>query len=471
MYKKSFTYFLPIVVAGMIWSVSCKKEDKTRINVDRSVVAGGPSGAAGTCGDTTLSGVISTNLTLKSCKIYKLDGLVYVANNATVTIEAGTLIKGVKGIRAGGVETAGGALIVTRGSRLNAIGNVTNPIIFTSNEPVPASGDWGGVVLIGKAPTNYGASLSIEGVLPSSAPVDITYGGPGNFNFNDNSGILKYVRIEYAGFELTVDNELNGLSLYGVGNGTTLDYIEVYKSKADAFSFTGGTVNASHLLAIDALDDMFYTNLGYTGTISFGFGIADPTRASKNQSNGFESENSFNGAPTAPITHPVYNYMTIVGVPNATAASITNGLPSGSGKYGRAAHLRRNTQFTINRSVFIGFNYGISQDIALPVVEPPNNTYTRYLEGISILNTNYVHGYIYAYDKEVNFSGFTGIVPLGTTNKAYVNANPNLDVKLRFPFNVTRAIVNYIPLQLSPALIAGAFPAGNTTWADGWTVL
>jgi hypothetical protein len=471
MNNRSFAYFLPVLVVGMILNVSCKKEDKTKINVDRSIVAGGPSGAAGTCGDSTISGVINSNLHLKSCKIYKLDGLVYVANNAAVTIEAGTLIKGMKGIPAGGLETAGGTLIVTRGSKLNAVGNVANPIIFTSNEPVPASGDWGGVVLIGKAPTNYGAPLSIEGIIPGSAPVDITYGGPGNLNFADNSGILKYVRIEYAGFELTVDNELNGLSLYGVGNGTTLDYIEVYKAKADAFSFAGGTVNASHLLAIDALDDMFYTNYGYTGTISFGLGIADPTRSSKNQSNGIESENNVNGAPNVPFTHPVYNNITIIGVPNATVASNMNGLPSGNGKYGRGAYLRRNTQFTINRSIFIGFNYGISQDIALPVVEPPNNTYTKYLAGISILNTNYVHGYIYAYDKEVNSSGFTAIVPLGTTNKAYVNANPNFDVKLRFPFITPRAIINYIPNPISPAQIAGAFPIGNTTWADSWTVL
>jgi hypothetical protein len=470
MYNRFFTYFLPIVVAGMILSVSCKKEDKTKVNVDRSVVAGGPSGAAGTCGDTTLSGVISASLTLKSCKIYKLDGLVYVANNATLTIEPGTLIKGMKGIPAGGIETAGGALIVTRGSRLNAVGNVTNPIVFTSNEPVPASGDWGGVVLIGKAPTNYGTPLSIEGVSPNSAPVDITYGGPGNYNFADNSGILKYVRIEYAGFELTVDNELNGLSLYGVGNGTTLDYIEVYKSKADAFSFAGGTVNASHLLAIDALDDMFYTNFGYTGTISFGLGIADPTRSSRNQSNGVESENNTTGAPTVPFTHPVYNNITIVGVPNATIASNTSGLPAGNGKYGRAAHLKRNTQFTINRSIFLGFNYGISQDTAQPALQPPN-TYSKYLAGISTLNTNYVHGYIYAYSKEFNYSGFTGIVPLGTTNTAYVNANPNIDVKLRAPFIATRAIVNYVPNPVSPAQLAGAFPVGNTTWADSWTVL
>jgi hypothetical protein len=465
MYNRSFTYFLPIIVAGMIFSVSCKKEDKSKINADRAIVAGGPSGAAGTCGDSTIFGVITSNLTLKSCKIYKLDGLVYVANNATLTIEAGTLIKGIKG----NPGTPGSGLIVTRGSRLNAIGTATDPIIFTSNDPAPASGDWGGVVLIGKATSNHPVSLEIQGI-PNLPMADVTYGGPGNNIPADNSGILRYVRIEYAGYEKSQENNLNGLSLYGVGYGTTLDYIEVYKAKADAFAFFGGTVNASHLLAIYALDDMFDTNNGYSGTISYALGVADRSRADKGQSNGLESDNNEIGAPVTPYTHPTYNNITIVGQPTANAASITNGLPSGTGKYGRGAHLRRNAEFAINRSIFMGFNYGISQDTALPPLQPPH-TYSKYLAGISTLDTNYIHAYIYAYNKEANFTGFTGIVPLGTTNKGYVNADPNLSIKLKAPFSATPSISNYIPIILSPAKAAGAFPTGNTTWADGWTVL
>lgn len=448
---------------GMMLGTSCKKENNG-VNNDRSVVAGGPSGAAGTCGDSTITGVITSDITLKSCKIYKLDGLVYVANNATVTVEAGTLIKGIKGA----TGTAGGGLIVTRGSKLIANGTATDPIIFTSNEAVPASGDWSGIVLLGKAPTNHATAVRIEGV-PDVTPADATYGGPSNNIANDNSGSLKYVRIEYAGYELSVDNELNGLTLGGVGNGTTLDYIEVYKSKDDAFEFFGGTVNASHLVAIDALDDMFDTDNGYSGTISYALGVSDPNRADKSQSNGFESDNNANGDALSPYTHPTYQNITIIGQPNATAASITNGLPSGTGKYGRAAHLRRNAEFVINNSIFLGFNYGISLDTQKPATGA--NTKTKYDAGTSTLTGNFVHAYVYPYSTEVNFASFAAFTPLGTTNKAYTSANPNATIQLKAPFSRT-SFANFVPdIDLSPATAAGAFPTGNTTWANGWAKL
>jgi hypothetical protein len=449
---------------GMMLGTSCKKENNG-VQGDRTVVAGGPSGASGTCGDSTITGVITSNITLKSCKIYKLSGLVYVASGATVTVEAGTVIKGIKGA----AGTAGGGLIVTRGSKLNAVGTVTDPIIFTSNEAVPASGDWGGVVLLGKAPTNHAAAVTVEGIT-GTPPADATYGGPTNNIPGDNSGSLKYVRIEYAGFELATDNELNGLTLAGVGSGTLIDYVEVYKSKDDAFEFFGGTVNASHLVAIDALDDMFDTDNGYSGTISYALGVSDPTRADKSQSNGFESDNNATGAAVTPNTHPTYNNITIIGQATAAAASITNGQPSGTGKYGRAAHLRRNAEFAINSSIFLGFNYGISQDTALPTVQPPH-TLSKYIAGISTLSTNHVHAYIYAFAKESNFTGFSAITPLGATNVGYVNADPNLGIKLAAPFSATRAISNYVPQAFSPAKTVGAFPTGNTTWANSWTKL
>jgi hypothetical protein len=455
---------------GMMLGTSCKKENG--VSGDRTVVAGGPSGASGTCGDSTITGVITSNITLKSCKIYKLDGLVYVANNATVTVEAGTVIKGIKGIPPAGTNpgTPGGGLIVTRGSKLIAIGTATDPIIFTSNEATPASGDWGGVVLLGKAPTNHPDSVKVEGI-GGVPPANAYYGGPTNNIPADNSGSLKYVRIQYAGYELSTDNELNGLTLAGVGSGTLLDYIEVYKSKDDAFEFFGGTVNASHLVAIDALDDLFDTDNGYSGTISYAIGVSDPNRADKSQSNGFESDNNATGLTWTPYTHPTYNFVTIIGQPSLAAASISNGQPSGTGQYGRAAHLRRNAEFVINNSIFLGFRYGISLDTALPAIQPPH-TLSKYWAGTSILNTNYVHAYIYAFDKEYNNSAFSAITPLGTTNKGYVNANPNLDIQLANPFAATRAFSNYVPNALSsPAKAAGAFPTGNTTWANGWTVL
>ncbi|MBO9730673.1 MAG: hypothetical protein J7623_18665 [Chitinophaga sp.] len=456
-------------VLGMMLGTSCKKEHN--VTNDRPVLAGGPSGASGTCGDSTITGVITSNLTLKSCKIYKLDGLVYVNSGVTVTVEAGTVIKGIKGTPPSGTNpgTPGGGLIVTKGAKLIAVGTPTDPIIFTSNEAVPASGDWGGIVLLGKAPTNHPDSVLVEGIT-GLTPASAYYGGPTNNVAADNSGKLVYVRIEYAGYELATDNELNGLTLAGVGSGTQLDYIEVYKSKDDAFEFFGGTVNASHLIAVDPLDDMFDTDNGYRGTISYAIGISDPNRADKSQSNGFESDNNATGLTWTPYTHPTYSNVTIIGQPTAAAASITNGLPSGNGKYGRGAHLRRNAEFAISNSIFLGFNYGISQDTALPTIQPPH-TLSKYWAGISTLSTNYVHAYVYAFSKEFNNTAYSAITPLGTTNKGYVNANPNASIQLANPFGSPRSFSNYVPNALSPAKTAGAFPTGNTTWANGWTVL
>lgn len=455
MNRQLLTISLSSVVAilSLTLGTSCKKENEVATD-QRAVVAGGPSGSAGTCGDSTINTAITGNIALKSCKIYKLSGLVYVTNNAVVTIEPGTVIKGLKGIS----PAVGGGLVITSGAKLVADGTVDNPIVFTSNEVFPVSGDWCGVVIVGNAPANPVSAVTVPG-LPTPFSGDVTYGGPGKNVPNDNSGILRYVRIEYAGFELTSVSALNGLTLAGVGNGTVLDYIEVYKAKADAFGFYGGTVNAAHLLAIDPLDDLFDMDQGYNGTINYALGIADPNRADKSQSNGLETDNNMNGDPVTPYTHPTINYLTVIGLPNAAAASVTNAPPSGIGRYGYAAHLRRNSEFAISNSIFMGYNYGIFIDGSQPPTGP--NSLTKYLLGISTLNNVWVHAYV---------TPFVGFTPVGTTNHGYVSANPNQDIKLNAPFAVTPMISNYIPQVTSPARTAGAFPLGNTTWANGWSI-
>lgn len=456
MNKKLLTVMLTSAVVTLnmtVWT-SCKKENSDGTQ-ERAVMAGGPSGASGSCGDSAISSTITSNITLKSCKVYKLSGLIYVINNAVVTIEPGTVIKGVKGVP----PAAGGGLIITSGAKVIADGTAANPIVFTSNEAAPASGDWCGVALVGNAPANPVSAVTVPGI-PTPAPGDITYGGPAKNVANDNSGILRYVRIEYAGYDLNGSSAMNGLTLAGVGNATILDYIEVYKAKADAFGIYGGTVNASHLLAIAPLDDLFDTDNGYNGTITYALGIADITRADKSVSNGLESDNNMNGDPVTPYTHPTFNHLTIIGLPNAAAAAVTNAPPSGVGRYGYGAHLRRNTEFAINNAIIMGYNYGIFLDASLPPTGP--NTKTKYDMGISTLTNVFVHGYI---------APFLGFTPLGTTTIGYVSPDPNQDIKLNAPFASVRAINNYIPQALSPAKASGAFPVGNTAWANGWTVL
>src|SRR5690606_14445225 len=167
-----------------------------------------------------ISGEITSNTTWTSDKIYVLKGFVFVSNGATLTIEAGTIIKGDKATK--------GTLTITRGSKINAIGTVEKPIVFTSAlaAGARAHGDWGGLIILGTAPVNQGADVKIEGGLAGPSGKDeknyIYYGGT---DAADNSGTLKYVRIEFGGIPFSPDNEINGLTLGGVGSGTTLDYI------------------------------------------------------------------------------------------------------------------------------------------------------------------------------------------------------------------------------------------------------
>jgi hypothetical protein len=458
-------------LAGAVLMSSCKKEGQPV--ADRSVSATQiiPS-------NPVLSGVLGTGHTIKdtirltSSVAWHLSGLVYVDSSDVLIIEPGTVIRGDKSTS---TTVPGGGLVVTRGAKVLAQGTATSPIIFTSNQTTPASGDWSGVILLGNASSNHSGRVQVEGI-PSNPPADATYGGSVGTNDNDNSGILQYVRIEYAGFELSTDNEINGLTLAGVGRGTTLDFIEVYKSKDDAFEFFGGTVNASHLISVDALDDMFDTDNGFRGTIRYALGLADTTRADKSQSNGFESDNNSTGTTATPITHPVYRYITIVGLPSQARASITNGQPSGTGLYGRGAQLRRNAEFDIDSAIYLGYNFGVSLDSAL------GTTRDKFYAGTSVLKHSFVHAFVKPFVTEsagnpvtaVGFNTaanqFTIFATSATNgNTGFTTANPNANIGLANPFvrpaTATNA-ANWIPGSLNASRTVGAFP-GRTDWTAG----
>ncbi|HNW77206.1 MAG TPA: hypothetical protein PKJ28_10015, partial [Bacteroidales bacterium] len=250
--------------------------------------------------DTTavvISGEITGNVTWSSNHTYLLRGFVYVVDGATLTIQPGTIIKGDK--------PTVGTLIVERGGKILADGTPVNPIVFTSNAPVGFRnrGDWGGLVLCGKAPVNNG-DPQIEGGPRSH------YGGN---EPADNSGILRYIRIEYAGYPLQPDKEINGLTLAGVGSGTVVDYIMVSYANDDSFEWFGGTVNAKHLIAFRGLDDDFDTDNGFTGNVQYLLAVRDKTVADVSGSNGYESDNDANGSTNAPFTRPVFCNATLIG--------------------------------------------------------------------------------------------------------------------------------------------------------------
>ncbi len=212
--------------------------------------------------DVNVSANISTNTTWTANHVYLLQGQIYVTNNATLTIEAGTVIQG-------DINTAGSGLFVTKGAKLNAIGTSSQPIVFTSNQPVGSRnlGDWGGVILLGKASSNsVGGVANIEGIAPTS---DTEFGGGTSPDDNDNSGSLQYVRIEFGGYVYAPNKEINGLTFGAVGRGTTIDHIQISYANDDAFEWFGGAVNCSHLVAYRCLDDDFDTDFGFRGNYNF----------------------------------------------------------------------------------------------------------------------------------------------------------------------------------------------------------
>ncbi|WP_160712533.1 hypothetical protein [Chitinophaga solisilvae] len=453
--------FLTAILSAVLFS-SCRKEAGTVEN--RAVTAGTmklgtPNVLSGTLGT---GHTIRDTIRLSNAFTWHLSGLVYLDAEDVLVIQPGTLIVGDVSTTTG---TPGGGLIVSKNAKIFAEGTVASPIIFTSERyntnPVP--GDWAGIILLGNAPTNAPATTRVEGISPAY-PNDVTYGGT---NHLDNSGVMKYVRIEYAGWEESLDNEINGLTMAGVGAGTTIDYVEVFKPLDDAFEWFGGNVNASHLVAVDARDDLFDTDRGYMGSISFALGLTDTTRSDHSRSNGIEDDNDPFSSSSVPVTHPKFNYLTIIGLPTAAIAASLRTLPSGlTGRYGAGAHLRRNSEFEIKNSIFLGYTNGILID-STPGIP---GTYYKFLNGISFLQNTFVHGFVNAYAKQTGSTVIKITPPPPGNNLGYETPNPNANIQLVAPF-IRIQPSNYVPLSLSAARNAGAFPLGNTTWANGWTRL
>lgn len=299
---------------------------------------------------TTVSADITTNTTWSG--VVKLMNKVYVKNNATLTIAPGTIIRGDK--------LTQGTLIITRGAKIIADGTAANPIVFTSNEAVGArnEGDWGGLVLLGLAKNNQpGGVANIEGIVPTT---DSQYGG--NFD-NDNSGILRYVRVEFAGIALEPNKEINGITFGSVGNQTIVDYVQVTFSGDDSFEWFGGTVNCKHLIAYRGLDDDFDCDFGYRGKVQFALSIRDKDLSdAPGDSNAFECDNDAAGSTAQPKTRPIFSNVTLVG-PKGNG---TTALPTGE-KFEKAFRLRRNSAVSVLNSLVTGWEKGLSIEGA-PVV-------------------------------------------------------------------------------------------------------
>jgi hypothetical protein len=320
---------------------------------------GGEEGPINVPSTTTLTGNINTTTTLTSDKVWTLKGYVYVTDGAKLIIQPGTTIVSDVAEK--------GALCIERGSQIIAEGTPTKPIVFTSGRPEGqrSPGDWGGIVILGRAKTNRSSEPTIEG------GIGRPYGGT---NDSDNSGVMRYVRIEYAGIAALPNSEINALTLGGVGNGTILENIQTIYANDDAFEFFGGNVNGKNLYAFATADDDFDFDFGYTGTITNGVAKRDPQFVdSGDAGNGVECDNDGTGSGAQPMTHPKLFNMILVG-PNVSSALANHNL---------GLRFRRATQFTMKNSIVWGWMKG---GLSLE----SNETAQFVKDGVSVFENNSV---------------------------------------------------------------------------------
>jgi len=323
----------------------------------------------------TLSGRITKDTTLFAKDVNYLSGIVYVMKGVTLTIQEGAKVMG----KSSGADVA--ALVITRGAKIIARGTADKPIVFTSAAQNPASGDWGGIVLLGTARVNttltwkgtaVSGLTSVEGGV-NDTDLGLGLAGSGDVAFPtgndaDNSGVMQYVRIEYAGYAYQPDNELNSLTMAGVGNGTTISHIQVTYAKDDAFEWFGGTVNCKYLIAYKTQDDDFDTDNGYNGNVQFGIILRDSVIADISTSEAFESDNNSGGTATTFQTSAVFSNITAIG------PRIDPTFGKGNSLYRAGAHIRRNTGISIMNSIFAGWNRGFQFDASSGVPVDKNVT-------------------------------------------------------------------------------------------------
>jgi hypothetical protein len=291
-------------------------------------------------GDAVISGNITANRTLFKDTTYTISGFVQVTNGATLTIQAGTRILG-------DFATVGSSLFITRGARIQAVGTAAEPIVFTSSRPVGQrqAGDWGGLIIIGNGIINRAAPVILEGTGTGASNPSQEYSG-GNNN-TDNSGTLRYVRVEFAGYATATDAELNTFTFAAVGSGTTLEYLEALYGLDDSYEFFGGAVDGKYLVSYEAGDDHFDMSEGYVGRLQYliayqtakvtvrpgaGNASSDPQGIENDGCNG---TGCATGQNSTPFTTPVVANFTLVGPGTGTDIDATNG--------GFGAILRRGT--------------------------------------------------------------------------------------------------------------------------------
>lgn len=376
---------------------------------------------------------ITTNTTWTNDHIYVLSGYIYVTSGHTLTINPGTVVYGNDP-----TLFSKGALIVTRGAKLMAVGTACQPVVFTSGTPNPKQrkrGDWGGVILLGKAQINVpGDTANIEGIPPTKLTL---YGGGATPKLNDNSGTLQYVRIEYAGVALSPNNEINGLTLGGVGRGTTIDHVQVSYSNDDSYEWFGGNVNAKYLIAFRGIDDDFDTDQGFSGMVQFGVALRDSKVADVSKSHGFESDNDANGSSNTPQTKAIFCNIT----EDAGGDTTQNSL------FEAGVYIRRNSALKVYNSIVMGWPIGIYID----GTASQNNVLADTLVNNNIIGVKNVANYV----STVSPSANTAVIDLLQNHAGNRFYTDNAGIKLSKPYNLNAPDLR--PKASSPAVTGGNF--------------
>jgi len=398
--------------------------------------------------DSEISGTIEADTTW-ACG-HTLSGIVTVKNNATLTISPGVTIKGANG----------SALVIGKGSQLLAEGTADQPIVFTSALPEGkrARGDWGGLVLLGDAPNNLQTGTGAAEGLDANDP-SYQYGGK---DATSSCGSLKYLRVEFAGFELTKDNELNGITFYSCGSGTKVDYVQSHMGKDDGIEAFGGNWSGKHIVITGALDDSFDADQGYTGSLQYVFIQQDTTVGNY----GFEWSNQKDNLDATPRTHPVVGNVTFIGTGTNPDSLVETKSTAVNFKEGSAGEIH-------NAILAYSYNAGIelTSEATELIADAGEVAITD-----SILWTNAV--------KDDGASLYAGSDDSDWDIQAFFEAEANrnqIDVDPKLT-SVTWGSANAVPAAGSPALgsgravkglettdFIGAVKDATSDWTVGWT--
>ncbi|MBU1679873.1 MAG: T9SS type A sorting domain-containing protein [Bacteroidetes bacterium] len=415
---------------------------------------------------------VGSNVTFSADTLYVLDGIVFVDSLATLTIEAGTVIKAKDG-----QDTEASGLVVTRDAKIFAEGTADRPIIFTSinddlngNLDYTYRGEWGGVVLLGRAPTNNGGDKSVEGVNEIDA-VRSRYGGT---DANHSSGVFRYVSIRHTGINVgsSTGNEIQGLTCGAVGAGTVIEYVESYASGDDGFEFFGGTANTRYLVSAFCSDDAFDWDQGFNGKHQFWFAIQAPDEAGRIA----EMDGAGGNEQGTPYALPVLSNVTYIGA----GISAT---PAGDGE--QAMIFRDNTGGYYYNSIITDYD-DASTSLGLTIEDIDNtgdkveDSRKRFEAGELGLKNNIWYGF--GAGNTVNTFSDQEFVKTYLSDAA--NGNRAVDPMLRGISRETNGGLDPRPSSGSPALsgsmevddnyfvktsYVGAF--GGNNWLIGWTAL